>query len=292
MRSGTVDDPGPAGDGLTPVRREILRVIKESTQGRGYSPSLREIGDAVGLASTSSVSHQLSVLQAKGYLVREPGRPRTMILRFPGQSDVSTEPKNGPEGVTEVPLVGRIAAGVPILADELVEGVVPLPRMLVGSGDDLIMLKVVGDSMIGAAIADGDWLVVRRQATAGNGEVPPAKSRASSTRASSRLSNPWCRPVLTMYWSPGLCPWLRPQENVLTGPGPDIGTCASCRTVRERTSLSPRFPCSFAAFQDTTHLSCQPAPRSSPATPSSTLTGTTKSVHETPSDHNAPFDRQ
>ena len=174
MRSVTADDPGPTGDGLTPVRLRIVRVIEESMRSRGYSPSLREIGDAVGLASTSSVSHQLSVLQAKGYLVREPGRPRTMILRLPGQGDVSTESREAPEGVTGVPLVGRIAAGVPILADELVEDVVPLPRMLVGSGEDLIMLKVVGDSMIGAAIADGDWLVVRRQASAENGDIVAA----------------------------------------------------------------------------------------------------------------------
>jgi repressor LexA len=174
MRSVTADDPGPTGDGLTPVRLRIVRVIEESMRSRGYSPSLREIGDAVGLASTSSVSHQLSVLQAKGYLVREPGRPRTMILRLPGQSDVSTESREAPEGVTGVPLVGRIAAGVPILADELVEDVVPLPRMLVGSGEDLIMLKVVGDSMIGAAIADGDWLVVRRQASVENGDIVAA----------------------------------------------------------------------------------------------------------------------
>ena len=111
MRSGTVDGPGPAGEGLTPVRRKIVQVIEELMRSRGYSPSMREIGDAVGLASTSSVSHQLSVLQAKGYLVREPGRPRTMILRLPGQGDASTEPREAPEGVTGVPLVGRIAAG-------------------------------------------------------------------------------------------------------------------------------------------------------------------------------------
>jgi repressor LexA len=174
MRSGTADDPGPAGDGLTPVRRKIIRVIQESMRTRGYPPSMREIGDAVGLASTSSVSHQLSVLEAKGYLVREPGRPRTMILRLPGQNSADTKPREVPGGVTGVPLVGRIAAGVPILADELVEDVVPLPRMLVGSGEDLIMLKVVGDSMIGAAIADGDWLVVRRQASAENGDIVAA----------------------------------------------------------------------------------------------------------------------
>lgn len=174
MRSATAGKAGPAGDGLTPVRREIVRVIGESMRSRGYSPSLREIGDAVGLASTSSVSHQLSVLQAKGYLVREPGRPRTMMLRFPDRGDASTERGEVPAGLTGVPLVGRIAAGVPILADEQVEDVIPLPRMLVGNAEDLIMLKVVGDSMIGAAIADGDWLVVRRQATAENGDIVAA----------------------------------------------------------------------------------------------------------------------
>jgi repressor LexA len=112
MQSGTADDPGPAGDGLTPVRRKIVRVIQESMRSRGYPPSMREIGDAVGLASTSSVSHQLSVLEAKGYLVREPGRPRTMILRLPGQGG-DAEPQMASEGVTGVPLVGRIAAGYP-----------------------------------------------------------------------------------------------------------------------------------------------------------------------------------
>jgi repressor LexA len=174
MRSGTVDDPGPEGDGLTPVRRKIVRVIEESVRSRGYSPSMRKIGDAVGLASTSSVSHQLSVLQAKGYLIREAGRPRTMILRLPGQDDAATEAREVPEGVTEVPLVGRIAAGAPILADELIEDVVPLPTMLVGSGEDLIMLKVAGDSMIGAAIADGDWVVVHRQPNAESGDIVAA----------------------------------------------------------------------------------------------------------------------
>jgi repressor LexA len=174
MRQGTADDPGPAGDGLTPVRRKIVRVIEESMRSRGYSPSIREIGDAVGLASTSSVSHQLSVLEAKGYLTREAGRPRTMILQPPGQDDDIMAAEELPEGVTEVPLVGRIAAGVPVLADELLEDVVPLPKMLVGSAEGLIMLKVAGDSMIGAAIADGDWLVVRRQPGAESGDIVAA----------------------------------------------------------------------------------------------------------------------
>jgi repressor LexA len=174
MRQGTADDPGPEGDGLTPVRQKIVQVIEESMRIRGYSPSIREIGDAVGLASTSSVSHQLSVLQATGYLTREAGRPRTMILRPAGRDDAGTETGELPEGVTGVPLVGRIAAGVPVLADELLEDVVPLPKMLVGDGDGLIMLKVTGDSMIGAAITDGDWLVVHRQPDAESGDIVAA----------------------------------------------------------------------------------------------------------------------
>jgi repressor LexA len=181
MWNKTACNPEPIGDGLTPVRRKIVRVIEESRRDRGYSPSIREIGDAVGLASTSSVSHQLSVLQAEGYLIREPGRPRTMMLRSPGQDGADTESREVSEGVTEVPLVGRIAAGRPILADELVEDVVPLPRMLVGNGDDLIMLKVAGDSMIGAAIADGDWLVVRRQDSADNGDIVAAMIKSDTS---------------------------------------------------------------------------------------------------------------
>ena len=174
MRQGTAGDPGPQGDGLTPVRRKIVQVIEDSMRSRGYSPSIREIGDAVGLASTSSVSHQLSVLQARGYLTREAGRPRTMILWPPGQDDAGTEAGDLPEEVTGVPLVGRIAAGVPVLADELLEDVVSLPKMLVGDRDGLIMLKVAGDSMIGAAIADGDWLVVHRQPDAESGDIVAA----------------------------------------------------------------------------------------------------------------------
>jgi repressor LexA len=174
MRHGTADYLEPAGDDLTPVRRKIVHVIEESMRSRGYSPSMREIGDAVGLASTSSVSHQLSVLQAKGYLIREAGRPRTMILRLPSQDSADTGAEELPEGVTEVPLVGRIAAGIPVLADQVLEDVVPLPRMLVGNGDGLIMLKVTGDSMIGAAIADGDWVVVRKEADVENGDIVAA----------------------------------------------------------------------------------------------------------------------
>jgi len=172
--------PEPArrpGQRLTERQRMIVEVIEDSVRRQGYGPTMREIGDAVGLASTSSVSHQLSRLAEKGYLSRGAGRPRTAVVQ-----PLAQPPARPPAGryadvsrheVAEVPLVGRIAAGVPIFADESVEDVLPLPRQLVGEGD-LIMLKVVGDSMIGAAIADGDWVVVRRESDIENGDIVAA----------------------------------------------------------------------------------------------------------------------
>jgi repressor LexA len=179
--------PGGSGDpGLTPQRRKIIRVIEDSLQSRGYPPSLREIGAAVGLASTSSVSYQMSVLEAEGYLSRETGRPRTAVLRSPGGRDPgpdATTAGRGGKRMTDIPLVGRIAAGVPILADETADDVLSLPRMLTGEGS-LIALRVAGDSMIDAAIADGDWVVVRRQPDADSGDIVAAmlESDASADR--------------------------------------------------------------------------------------------------------------
>jgi repressor LexA len=163
---------------LTPRRRMIVQVIEDSVRCHGYAPSMREIGEAVGLASTSSVSYQLSVLEEKGYVSREARRPRTAAIRtsahpvdeYPaGQAPQQTEGQT----ITRVPLVGRIAAGGPILADQLIEDVIPLPRQLVGDGD-LIMLRVVGDSMINAAIVDGDMVVVRRETDVENGDIVAA----------------------------------------------------------------------------------------------------------------------
>ena len=151
---------------LTPRRRRIVQVIEDSVQRHGYAPSMREIGEAVGLASTSSVAYQLSVLEKEGHLSRAARRPRTAALRMPA------EPGAG-QAVTSVPRVGRIAAGGPILADGLVEEIVPLPRQLVGEGD-LIILTVAGDSMIDAAIADGDWVVVRKNSDVENGDIVAA----------------------------------------------------------------------------------------------------------------------
>jgi repressor LexA len=180
------------GDGLTVRQRRVLEVIRDSVDRRGYPPSMREIGDAVGLASSSSVSHQLNALVAKGYLRRDPNRPRALEIVSPDAGaheigyrgggvvshggeihDDETDSGDARPQASYVPVVGRIAAGSPILADELVEDVFPLPRQIVGEGE-LFLLKVVGDSMIDAAICDGDWVVVRREQTAENGDIVAA----------------------------------------------------------------------------------------------------------------------
>ena len=155
---------------LTTRQQRIVAVIEDSLRDHGYAPSMREIGDAVGLASTSSVSYQLSELARKGHLSREARRPRTAVLQAAG-----TDPgkDSGERKPTLVPLVGRIAAGGPILADQVIEDVIPLPPQLVGEGDFIILL-VVGDSMIDAAIADGDWVVVRRETDIENGDIVAA----------------------------------------------------------------------------------------------------------------------
>jgi repressor LexA len=181
------DKPDP-GHVLTWRQRKVLQVIRDSVQRRGYPPSMREIGEAVGLTSTSSVSYQLSTLQAKGYLRRDAGRPRTVEVRLPGHPAVRPEP--GPDDdspmdiasqeAAYVPLVGRIAAGGPILAEESIEDIFPLPRQIVGEGT-LFLLKVVGDSMINAAIADGDWVVVRQQPVAENGDIVAAMLEGEAT---------------------------------------------------------------------------------------------------------------
>jgi repressor LexA len=188
----TPDKPDP-DHVLTWRQRKVLQVIRDSVQKRGYPPSMREIGEAVGLTSTSSVSYQLSTLQRKGYLHRDVGRPRTVEVRLPGHPAVRPEPSK--EEDTEqprdgldipsqeaayVPLVGRVAAGIPILAEEQVEDVFPLPRQLVGDGT-LFLLNVAGDSMINAAIADGDWVVVRQQEDAENGEIVAAMIDGEAT---------------------------------------------------------------------------------------------------------------
>lgn len=163
---------------LTARQQRILSVIRDSLNERGYPPSVREIGEAVGLASPSSVAYQLTALQKKGFLRRDANRPRAVDVRsadYDGGAD-------GPARPTPalVPLVGRIAAGAPILAEESVEELLPLPRELVGEGS-LFSLKVVGDSMIDAAICDGDWVVVRQQPVANNGDIVAAMIDGEAT---------------------------------------------------------------------------------------------------------------
>jgi repressor LexA len=177
---------------LTWRQRKVLQVIRDSVQRRGYPPSMREIGEAVGLTSTSSVSYQLRTLQSKGYLRRDAGRPRTVEVRLPGHPAVRPESGAEDEPVLDsamditsqeaayVPLVGRIAAGGPIMAEEAIEDIFPLPRQLVGEGT-LFLLKVIGDSMINAAIADGDWVVVRQQPVAENGDIVAAMLEGEAT---------------------------------------------------------------------------------------------------------------
>jgi repressor LexA len=176
-----------AGDGLTARQRRVLETIRDSVERRGYPPSMREIGEAAGLASPSSVSHQLAALERKGYLRRDPHRPRAIEVVAPDavrEDAESTVDETGSGDArpapSYVPLVGRIAAGGPILAEEAVEDVFPLPRQLVGEGQ-LFLLKVVGDSMVDAAICDGDWVVVRQQQVAENGDIVAAMIDGEAT---------------------------------------------------------------------------------------------------------------
>ena len=160
---------------LSDKQLAILDMIQKSVAARGYPPSMREIGDAVGLSSLSSVTHQLNQLELSGYLRRDPNRPRALevLIELPRIEDDAAESTTQVGDAVMVPLVGRIAAGIPITADQMIDEVFPLPRQLVGKGE-LFMLKVVGESMIDAAIMDGDWVVVRQQKTAENGEIVAA----------------------------------------------------------------------------------------------------------------------
>ncbi len=168
---------------LTDRQRRILEVIQDAVSLRGYPPSIREIGDAVGLNSTSSVAYQLKELEKKGALRRDPHKPRAVDVRDlkqqlgthagkPGPKPKSAGVPDVPEGATAptyVPIVGQIAAGNPILAEQNIDEHMALPAELVESGD-LYMLRVVGESMVDAGILDGDWVVVKSQQTANNGD--------------------------------------------------------------------------------------------------------------------------
>lgn len=186
---------------LSAKQTQILEVIQSAVNQRGYPPSMREIGDAVGLSSLSSVAHQLGQLELAGYLRRDPNRPRALevLIDIPVEDPSSFE--STPIGdAAMVPLVGRIAAGIPITAEQQVEEIFPLPRQLVGKGE-LFMLRVVGESMIDAAICDGDWVVVRTQNTAENGDIVAAMLDEEATVKvfRQRDGHTWLLPRNTAY---------------------------------------------------------------------------------------------
>ncbi len=173
---------GPANEeGLTPRQMKILEVIQSALDSQGYPPSMREIGIAAGLSSPSSVKYQLEVLEEKGWIRRDPTRGRALEILLPdGESAEVSEAEGSMDQMRAVPLLGRIAAGGPILAEQSVEETFPLPASLVGQGE-LFMLKVVGDSMIDAAICDGDFVVIRAQKTCEKGEIVAAMIDGEAT---------------------------------------------------------------------------------------------------------------
>ena len=190
-------------ESLTFRQQHILNYIRNSIESRGYPPSMREIGKEVGLTSPSSVKHQLVGLERKGYLRRDPNRPRAIEVVDPQGENPPLRPHGFGQhtlrgsrqelragalaaadelvpSASFVPLVGRIAAGGPILAEQAVEDVFALPKQVVGDGE-LFLLKVKGESMIDAAICDGDWVVIRQQPVAENGEVVAAMIDGEAT---------------------------------------------------------------------------------------------------------------
>ena len=199
--------PDPPADpvGLTPRQRKVLEVIRDWVERFGYPPSVREIGDAVGLTSTSSVHHQLRTLERKGYLRRDPNRTRAVDVRSPEEDpaesagDTAAVRSERPAPAF-VPLIGNIAAGGPILAEQAVESVFPLPREIVGEGT-LFLLNVKGDSMIEAAITDGDWVVVRQQPVAEQGEIVAAMIDGEATVKTFRRTDGqvWLMPANPAY---------------------------------------------------------------------------------------------
>ena len=156
----------PMSETLTERQRQILHVIEKSMQDRGYPPSVREIGEAVGLNSPSTVHNHLASLQKMGFLRRDPTKPRALEVRFDTNSEVAMERRPS----RHVPLIGEVAAGTGLLAQENVEDLIPLPTDFTGEGE-LFMLKVRGDSMIDAGILDGDFVVARQQNVAENGDI-------------------------------------------------------------------------------------------------------------------------
>jgi len=168
---------GPADEhGLTTRQLKILQAIKAALVTNGYPPSMREIGAAAGLASPASVQYQLQALEKKGFIRRDPTRGRALEVLLPGEPSEAAPADN----TRMVPLLGQIAAGGPILAEQAVEETFPLPESIVGQGE-LFMLKVKGDSMIDAAICDGDFVVIRSQKGCEKGEIVAAMIDGEAT---------------------------------------------------------------------------------------------------------------
>jgi repressor LexA len=169
----SLEEAEPTDSGLTTRQELILSVIKEAIATQGYPPSMREIGAAAGLASPASVSYQIDALIEKGFIRKDATKGRAFEV-------VEHEDAIKPEKTINIPLVGRIAAGGPITAEQHIEEVYPLPESLVGKGE-LFLLKVVGDSMIDLAICDGDFVVIRSQKSAEKGEIVAAMIDGEAT---------------------------------------------------------------------------------------------------------------
>ncbi|CAB4908379.1 unannotated protein [freshwater metagenome] len=187
---------------LSATQRRVFDMIREHQAAIGYPPTMQEISDAVGLKSLASVTYQLQQLELAGYIKRNPGRARGLevLIDLPDANGDTPESAIPLGDAAMVPLVGRIAAGTPITADQNIDEVVPLPRTLVGKGD-LFMLKVVGESMIDAAICDGDFVVVRAQKTAENGEIVAALLDGEATVKTFRQrdGHTWLLPQNTAF---------------------------------------------------------------------------------------------
>lgn len=202
-------------EGLTDRQRQTLEFIAETVADRGYPPSVREICDALGLASSSTVHSHMQALQRKGYLRIDPTKPRAIEVLYDAETGLAAERSPA----RSVPLLGRIAAGTPIMAEEYVDEIYPMPAELVGDGN-VFMLQVHGDSMIDAGILDGDFVIIRQQPTAHSGEIVAAMmpsefgdaAEATVKTIRHRGSAVWFEPA-----NPALQPFEAPQGTEILG---------------------------------------------------------------------------
>jgi repressor LexA len=210
----TVNHAEPLGSDLTPIQREILEVTRRLTRDLRRSPSMRQVLENVSLDSLGALSYQYRRLEAKGYMRREEGRPRTVEVRLPGESAFPSEAgepgqsreDTGSEEVVWVPIVGRIAAGGPVLAEQSIEGYLPLPGEVVGREDGLFILEVTGDSMIGAGIISGDWVVIR----------PLFQAPQNGDIVAATIDGVELEGTVKTYKKVGRHVWLMPQNPVYT----------------------------------------------------------------------------